>query len=202
MSAISTRLPDDDEDSCEPSFIALHSDLDLVKRCLQGNPQSYRFLYRRYQSKVRSTLYQLCGASQLDDLVQEVFLKVWKGLPKFRQQSQFSTWLYRITWNVAADCRREFAQTHAKARSLSQILPPDGEESPALMHLHYQDLIRRGLETLNFEHRTVLVLHDLEDLPQKEIALILEIPVGTVKSRLFRARAQVRQFLEQEGVQV
>jgi RNA polymerase sigma-70 factor (ECF subfamily) len=68
------------------------------------------------------------------------------------------------------------------------------------MLLHYQDLVQRGLAHLSFEHRTVIVLHDLEEIPQKEIAEILNIPLGTVKSRLFHARAALRKFLQSEGV--
>ena len=68
------------------------------------------------------------------------------------------------------------------------------------MHLHYQDLVQRGLNNLSFEHRSVLVLHDLEDLPQKQVAQILDIPVGTVKSRLFHARNLFKKFLEQQGI--
>ena len=79
------------------------SDNDLVRKCLQGDRQSFRQLYRRHQQRVRSTLYQLCGPSCLDDLVQEVFMRAWKGLPKLRQTCEFSTWLYRISWNVASD---------------------------------------------------------------------------------------------------
>jgi RNA polymerase sigma-70 factor (ECF subfamily) len=69
-----------------------------------------------------------------------------------------------------------------------------------LMQLHYQDLVQKGLQILSLEHRAVLVLHDLEDLPQKEVAEILAIPIGTVKSRLFNARKTIRKFLEKEGV--
>ena len=67
-----------------------------------------------------------------------------------------------------------------------------------LMDLHYQDIIQRGLQQLSFDHRAVLVLHDLEDLPQKEVAQILGIAIGTVKSRLFHARASLRQFIQQQ----
>jgi len=66
------------------------------------------------------------------------------------------------------------------------------------LHLHYQDVVQRGLAYLSVDHRTILVLHDLEELPQKEIADILTIPVGTVKSRLFHARAAMRQFLQKQ----
>jgi DNA-directed RNA polymerase specialized sigma24 family protein len=80
------------------------SDELLVKRCVEGGDrQSFRLLYRRHQARVRQIIYQLGDPIALDDLVQEVFLRAWKGLPKFRQNAQFSTWLYRIAWNVASD---------------------------------------------------------------------------------------------------
>jgi RNA polymerase sigma-70 factor, ECF subfamily len=189
----------------DPSAAREFTDIELVLQCQQGNQPSFRQLYRRYSSRVRSTLYQLCGAYALDDLVQEVFLRAWKGLPQLRQPSQFSTWLYRICWNVASDQRR----TLQKQRSFNSKLKAEAEapplanskysQGPDLMDLHYQDLIQRGLQQLSFEHRAVLVLHDLEDLPQKEVAQILGIAVGTVKSRLFHARMSLRQYIQEQG---
>ncbi|HBE16117.1 MAG TPA: RNA polymerase subunit sigma [Cyanobacteria bacterium UBA11149] len=182
------------------------ADSELVQQCKLGNQQSFRGLYRRYQQRVRSTLYQLCGAEGLDDLVQEVFLRTWKGLPQLRQVSQFSTWLYRICWNVASDQRRRFAQQRAfnsKLQADAEGMPLgnfNSTQTPDLMRLHYQDMIQRGLQQLSFEHRAVIVLHDLEDLPQKEVAEILGIALGTVKSRLFHGRMALRQYIEeQEG---
>ncbi|MDV3000067.1 MAG: ECF RNA polymerase sigma-E factor [Chroococcopsis gigantea SAG 12.99] len=179
---------------------------ELVIQCQRGSRSAFGQLYRRYQQRVRSTLYQLCGQEMLDDLVQEVFLKVWRGLPQLRQPEHFSTWLYRITWNVATDGRRQFAKRQREQvngkdeeNSLGQISSKP-QDTPDLMQIHYQDLVRRGLETLSIDHRAVLVLHDLEDLPQKEIGQILQIPVGTVKSRLHHARNAIRQFLEKQGV--
>ncbi len=180
------------------------TDSELVLQCQQGNQHSFRQLYRRYQQRVRSTLYQLCGSESLDDLVQEVFLRAWKGLPKLRQASQFSTWLYRICWNVASDQRRQFARQRSVKSGLdleTQALPLNDSkysQAPDLMALHYQDMVKRGLEQLSFEHRAVLVLHDLEDLPQKEVAKILGIAVGTVKSRLFHARTSLRKYIIQQ----
>ncbi len=177
------------------------SDHLLVQRCIQGDTQSFRVLYRRHQQRVRSILYQLCDPSALDDLVQEVFLRAWKGLPKFRQSAQFSTWLYRIAWNVASDQRQAAAQGRTRLQVLTRNAPIQ-QDAPDVMQLHYQDLVQRGLAQLSFDHRTILVLHDLEEVPQKEVAEILGIPVGTVKSRLFHARAAMRQFLQKEGVQL
>lgn len=179
------------------------TDKQLVLKCQEGDFLSFRQLYKRYQPRVRSTLYQLCGGLNLDDLVQEVFLRVWKGLPKLRQTDYFSTWLYRITWNVATDQRREFARHQQKQEfflETSDLLEKTQVDESQLMTLHYQDLVKRSLETLTLEHRAVLVLHDLEDVPQKDISKILDIPQGTVKSRLFYARNAIKKFLEQQGV--
>ena len=183
---------------------------ELIWLCQQGDRSSFRLLYQRYQQRVRSTLYQLCGSSLLDDLVQEVFLKAWKGLPKLNKPKYFSTWLYRISWNVATDRRRKLARVKEKdslqeksweknSLNYEQDLS-NAQDTPDLMRLHYQDLVHRGLNNLSFDHRVVLVLHDLEDLPQKQVAEILDIPVGTVKSRLFHARNSFKKFLEQQGI--
>lgn len=179
------------------------SDLQLVNQCQQGDTASFRQLYRRYQQRVRSTLFQLCGKDSLDDLVQEVFLRVWKGLPKLRQASYFSTWLYRITWNVATDGRRQYARRPPTEDDDSSLSNTEArpQDIPDLMQLHYQDLVQRALQSLKLEHRVVLVLHDLEDVPQKEVAKILELPLGTVKSRLFYARQAIREFLQEQGVE-
>ena len=142
-------------------------------------------------------------------MVQEVFLKAWKGLPNLKTSQYFSTWLYRISWNVAADRRRQLAKVREKTslnekswekEQLNYSKLSDDQNTPDLMHLHYRDLVQRGLEHLSFDHRAVLVLHDLEDLPQKQVAEILNVPVGTVKSRLFHARNSLRKFLEQQGI--
>ncbi len=177
------------------------SDETLVQNCVAGDRDSFRWLYQRYQQRVRALLYQLCDPTSLDDLVQEVFLRAWKGLPRFRQTSQFSTWLYRIAWNVASDQRQLLAKGKSRFETLTQQTAVQ-QDAPDLMQLHYQDIVQRGLQMLSFDQRTILVMHDLEDMPQKDIAEILEIPVGTVKSRLFHARGAMRQFLQQQGVQL
>jgi len=183
---------------------------ELILLCQQGDRDSFRLLYQRYQQRVRSTLYQLCGTSSLDDLVQEVFMRAWKGLPKLKKAKYFSTWLYRISWNVATDRRRKLARVKEKTSLNEKYANKDRlnygkdlsnvQDTPDLMHLHYQDIVQRGLDNLSFDHRAVLVLHDLEDIPQKQVAEILDIPVGTVKSRLYHARNSFKKFLEQQGI--
>ena len=189
----------------------VETEQELILLCQQGDRACFRLLYQRYQQRVRSTLYQLCGKSLLDDLVQEVFLRAWKGLPKLKTTKYFSTWLYRISWNVATDQRRKLARGKEKTNFSEKYTDKErlsydnkglsnAQDTPDLMHLHYQDLVQRGLDNLSFDHRSVLVLHDLEDLPQKQVAQILDIPVGTVKSRLFHARNSFKKFLEQQGI--
>jgi RNA polymerase sigma factor (sigma-70 family) len=102
---------------------------------------------------------------------------------------------------VAADRRQTLAQDRSRLQTIAQSISTQHDD-PDIMQLHYQDLVRQGLESLSDDHRSVLVLHDLEELPQKEVAEILEIPIGTVKSRLFHARSGMRKFLEAAGVQV
>jgi RNA polymerase sigma-70 factor (ECF subfamily) len=185
------------------------TDVELVRKCQKGDENSFRVLYQRYQHKVRATLYKLCGSELLDDLQQEVFFKTWKALPKLREAKYFSTWLYRICWNVASD--HSLTQKRDRHRQLAQIdqakqslradlaLASNHPQTP-LLQLHYRELIELALQNISLEHRAVIVLHDLEDLPQKEIAEILSIPLGTVKSRLFTARKSLRHFLELQGV--
>ena len=102
---------------------------------------------------------------------------------------------------MASNQRQAAVQGRTQLRTLTEKTPTH-QDAPDLMDLHYQDLVHRGLESLSFDHRTILVLHDLEEVPQKEVAQILDIPVGTVKSRLFHARAAMRQFFQQQGVQL
>jgi RNA polymerase sigma factor (sigma-70 family) len=181
------------------------SDRQLVQFCCQPhaqhNSQAFRQLYQRHQSRVRAILYRLGPDDGLDDLVQEVFVRAWKGLPQFRATAQFSTWLYRIAYNVAADRRAALAQDRRQAQALQQSAAAHHDD-PDVLTLHYQDLVERGLAALSPDHRDVLVLSDLEELPQKDIAVMLGIPIGTVKSRLFHARAALRQFLTDQGVQL
>ncbi len=185
------------------------ADLELVRKCQKGDGNSFRLLYQRYQHKVRATLYKLCGSELLDDLQQEVFLKIWKALPKLREPQYFSTWLYRICWNVASDHslarKRDHHRQKVQIDQMKQSLRTDLAKSTnhgqtGLLQLHYQELIQSALQNLNLEHRAVIVLHDLQDMQHKDVAEILSIPVGTVKSRLFNARKSLRQFLEQKGV--
>jgi RNA polymerase sigma factor (sigma-70 family) len=182
------------------TFAPPPSDAELVRDCQCGKPDAFRELYRRHQRSVRAMLKHLCDPAMLEDLVQEVFIKAWKGLPKMRGTAQFSTWLYRIAWNVGADYRRKMAQQRQRTQQ-QEIMYDLADNAPhTLLQLHHQDIVSRGLQHISPDHAIVIILHDLQDMPQADIAEILKIPTGTVKSRLFHARQTLRQFFHQEGI--
>ncbi len=187
------------------STVHSESDQKLITYCLNGDQSAFRTLYQRHQSRVRGLLYQLTGKIEgIDDLTQEVFLKVHRALPSFRGESQFSTWLFRVTYNVCQDARRRKGrrlQTVALGeRSSLENLPIPDEREDALGRLSRQELVLRALDTLNSEHRDVIVLHDLQGKPQDEVAQLLELPVGTVKSRVFYGRRKLKEWFEQQGI--
>jgi RNA polymerase sigma-70 factor, ECF subfamily len=182
------------------TFAPPPSDAELIRDCQRGKTDAFRELYQRYQKSVRAMLQHLCDPAMLEDLVQEVFIKAWKGLPKMRGTAKFSTWLYRIAWNVGADYRRSMAQHRKRTQQQEMMSAATDNTTHALQQLHHQDLVSRGLQQISEDHAIVIILHDLQDIPQAEIAEILKIPTGTVKSRLFHGRQTLRQFFHQEGV--
>jgi RNA polymerase sigma-70 factor (ECF subfamily) len=173
----------------------------LVTDAQLGNEGSFRTLYSLYAPKARGTLRQMVGPTHLDDLVQEVFVRVWKGFPKMKDANAFSTWFYRITWNVAMDARSHAA--HLRERESQNLdLEFADPKSPKAESIHNRILVERALKQLSKEHRDVLVLSDFEELSTEEIAGIMAVPAGTVKSRLFHARESVRNFLTARGVKL
>jgi RNA polymerase sigma-70 factor (ECF subfamily) len=150
-------------------------------------------LYEKHHRMVRYVLYNLVGEGPLEDLAQEAFLRIWKGLPAFAFQSTPKTWIYRITVNVAMD---HFRKHRVKTESLLESMPI---AAPETAHPN-RECVRRALATLSDDHRTVAVLFYFEELTLKEIAGVLDVAEGTVKSRLHFAREHLRAFLEREGM--
>lgn len=178
------------------------SDDDLVRRSALSDPQAFRELYRRHVTRVRSMLMRLVGPSQLDDLTQEVFLKFWTALKELRQPEYLSTWLYRVTFNVATDAlRRRQSLGRWQENDDAAVAAASAPVHDAGDALHAQRVVARALAALDFDHRATLVLFDVEGLPQQEIAEVLGISVGTVKSRIFNARKKVRDVLAREGIE-
>ncbi|HWP79423.1 MAG TPA: sigma-70 family RNA polymerase sigma factor [Candidatus Acidoferrum sp.] len=184
-------------------------DLELVQSIVSGNKEAFAELVRRYQHKVYSTALRMCCSREdAEDIAQEVFLKVYIGLPRFRAESNFSTYLYRVAMNTAIDhLRRKGAMpdTTSLYRDSEEggyvIEPEDPAPSPLAM-LEEQErnaVLRSAIEALPVNHREMIVLRDVNGLSYEEIGKILNLGEGTVKSRINRARARLRRDLAAFG---
>lgn len=150
---------------------------------------------------VRGVTYNICGANHLDDVVQDVWLKVWKGLSRFNGTSQIKTWVYRIAVNAALDHCRRGKKLKRETELKPETREPDERknQSDSLM---YRELVQKGLDKLSEKHRTVIVLADLEELSLREVASILKTSEGTIKSRLHYARQEMLNYLSKETQKV
>jgi RNA polymerase sigma-70 factor (ECF subfamily) len=182
-------------------------DLELVQKVKIGDSEAFAELVARYQDRVFNTCWRICGnLEDARDLTQEAFLKVFDSLGSFRQESGFYTWLYRIAVNLALSLRRK--SHRRRERPLEDVLEQEGTQAESLNRrlgrsasatepdADQKALVARGLNLLEDDFRAVIVLRDLEGLDYHEIAGILEIPAGTVRSRLHRARTALREFLQ------
>lgn len=164
----------------------------------EGEIPSFPELYAQYKGIVRRTLFKLCGIRDLDDVVQEAFVRIWKGLPRFDGRSSLKTWIYRVSVRAGIDHLRKIGR-----RGFLMPLDPTlaGATNEEKAHLN-RDLVRRGLGALSVEHRAVLILHIYEGLSLEEVAIATSSKEGTVKSRLYYARAGMADFLKENGVRV
>lgn len=177
-----------------------------VQKARQGDLQAYDYLMSKYQSRIYALLYNMTSNKEdAEDLLQEVFLKGYKALPRFKGHASFYTWIYRIAVNTAIN--------YVKKRKRTQGLSLDHldlgiERDPALVQMASQETpdrnlglkelqikLNKALQTLSEKHRTVVVLHDIQGLPHHEIGKILGVSSGTVRSRLFYARQQLQSQL-------
>ena len=150
-------------------------------------------VYDEFHSMVRNVTFNMIGnASEVDDLIQETFLKVWKSLPRFAHKSSVKTWVYRITMNACLDYLKRKAVSSRAIESLKS----HPEETPA-DNDSVRDLIQSALMTLDAEHRGVVVLFYFEDLDIRSISRLLKLPEGTVKSRLHHAKKKIKDSLLQ-----
>ncbi len=185
------------------------SDLEIVQKVQAGDTDAFEVLIKRHEKMVFNLLYRWSG--NFDDTVevsQEVFLSAFRSIRRFRAESSFSTWLYRIAVNQAknrlkavSDSRRrtiplEIADPDGDGGPISDISDPGldpGQEAEA-QEIH--DRVHRELNHLDPDDRLLILLRDLQDVPYEEMTKILGVPLGTVKSRLHRARQALKTRLE------
>jgi len=177
-------------------------DGQLIAETLGGNSAAFGQLVRKYQDRLYNTLVHALGdRHEAEDVVQEAFVQAFLKLDHFAGRSAFYTWLYRIAFNLAADKRRRHkpAVSIEHTRQLAGNDPPHSNPGPE-GHLEQQERceqVRRALAALAEEHRNVIVLREIEGCCYETIAEILDLPIGTVRSRLHRARLELRELLKQ-----
>ena len=172
-------------------------DAALIDETLAGQTQAFGQLVTKYQDRLYNAMVHVLGsADDAQDIAQEAFVQAFVKLDTFKRTSAFYTWLYRIAFNRAISLRRRKRLTNSleQARETSGEEPAGKEGSP-VEYMEQQDRVAQvqaALTQLSEEHRSVLVLRDMEGLHYDEISEILNLPVGTVRSRLHRARMQMR----------
>lgn len=169
---------------------------DLICRAARGDAEAFRQLVEAYQTPAYRLAARMCGPDSAEDVTQEAFLAAWRALPEFRGDCRFSTWLYRLVSNAAIDClRRE--KKHRDTGDVDDLELPDGGPSPQEQaeRSDTRDAVRRALDRLSPEHRQVLLLRFMQELDYGEIAQVLDVSEGTVKSRINRAKSKLREVL-------
>lgn len=186
--------------------MAPSDDLELVKRCQQGDRDGFDELVRRHYALAYNIAYRMLGDhDRAADATQAAILRAYRAIPRFRHDASFSTWLYRIVTNVCLD---QIRRQERGARSLTLLGEDDGtaldemdipdhsgDPAAAAEQQERQELVQQALVRLAPDHRAVLVMYDLSGLSYEEVAQALDIPLGTVKSRLNRARHALKQEL-------
>jgi RNA polymerase sigma-70 factor (ECF subfamily) len=174
-------------------------DRRLIADCLRGQTAAFGELVRRHQDRLFSTVYRLVdNAEDAQDVVQEAFLSAYQSLDRFKGDAQFYTWLFRIAVNAAISLKRRQRVTLPLERGRHEERASEFRDpGHALEQAEQERRVQEALNRLSPEHRAVLVLKDMEDQKYETMAAILRVPIGTVRSRLHRARMELRELLQQ-----
>ena len=182
------------------------ADSELVQSTLAGRESGFEELVRRYQRPIAAYVYRMVGDYDAAlDLTQEVFIKVYASLSRYRPEFKFSTWIYKIAHNAAIDHLRRHATREAVASSEtdrpevvveSRRLSPEQESERTERCSEIETVV----QLLPAPYRELILLRHSQDLSYEEIAEITGLPLGTVKNRLFRAREAMREHLMQRGI--
>jgi RNA polymerase sigma-70 factor (ECF subfamily) len=176
-------------------------DLSLIAECRSGRTDAFGPLVQRYQDRLYPTAIRLTGGVEdALDLLQETFLRAYQKLAGFHAESSFYTWVYRIMVNLALTERRKKHPRRGRHESSCEVLdPPDlslaSDPRGRLERLEREALVQRALERLAPDHRVVVVMKEFDGLRYDEIAATLGVPIGTVRSRLHRARVELKEML-------
>lgn len=180
----------------------MNDDAQLIEATLRGNSAAFGQLVQKYQDRLFNTMVHVVGAPEdARDVVQDAFVHAFVKLDTFHQSSAFYTWLYRIAFNVAVTHRRRRRPTASveHAREVTGEEPLDPGEGPdgRLEQSERCRQVHDALDQLTEEHRAILVLREIDGCCYETIAEVLDLPIGTVRSRLHRARLQLKELLKE-----
>jgi RNA polymerase sigma-70 factor, ECF subfamily len=177
-------------------------DLGVLRKAQRGDERAFSIIVRTYEQPVYNYVLRLTGDRALsEDLTQEVFLRVFQGLPSFSLRSRFTTWLFQVTKNRVLDELRALERRPRAVVALEDVPPLEVVDAP-LERSETIDGVWRAVEALNPDLKMALLLRDIVGLSYGEIAETLEITLATVKWRIYKAREEVQQALHREGTVV
>jgi RNA polymerase sigma-70 factor, ECF subfamily len=177
-------------------------DAELCAAIRRSDPGSREALYHRYKKRVYGLALRIVGPIDAEEVAQEAFIRIFRGLPKFRGDAALSTWIYRLAVNAALShrTRRAGARLPTDDNQTDKTIEAHPAEETAPRDAVLRARLERALVQLPAGYRTVIVLHDVEGLEHEEIASILRCHVGTSKSQLHKARARLREILAAHGI--
>ncbi|MCW8810979.1 MAG: sigma-70 family RNA polymerase sigma factor [Ignavibacteriaceae bacterium] len=186
---------DKEKDLQQPQVLSIDDDYAIIRQFIDGDSSAFQILVKRHKEKVRNIVYVTMNNSALvDDIAQEVFITVYKNLKYFRFESQFTTWLYRITVNRCKDYLRKM-----NVRKIFSPLEEGTEVTEYTTPAENNDVSRIVMDAISklpAKLRMPLVLKDIEGFSYQEISETLKCEMGTVKSRIFRGRERLKEILQ------
>jgi RNA polymerase sigma-70 factor (ECF subfamily) len=187
------------------------NEAQFIARLVARDESAFNELVITYERRVYGLVFRMLGRrDEAEDLAQEVFVQVFKAIDQFRGESKLSTWIYRIAVNLCKNRTKYLSRRHAgeqddidaiaervpmsaaRAATVGDVSRPD----ELVEGMQLEGIVKRAIQKLEPEFREALILADVEDMPYEEIAQIMNVPVGTVKSRIHRARAQLKALVE------
>ena len=186
---------DKEKDLQQPQIVSIDDDYSIIRQFIDGDKSSFQILVKRHKEKVRNIIYITMNNSALvDDIAQDVFITVYKNLKYFRFESQFTTWLYRITVNRCKDYLRKM-----NVRRIFSPIEEGTEISEYSTPVEDNDISRIVMDAISklpVKLRMPLILKDIEGFSYQEISESLNCEMGTVKSRIFRGREKLKEILQ------